>query len=123
MDAAQKLIKNIAILTVAALLLSTVGLAANLVATPNPVVLPPATASGDASVTSSDGTTITYTIGPPSYNGGDPAWLAVSPTGTTTTAATPSLHFQASHVAFVSASPHTATVTLTPTTGTPVVIT
>jgi uncharacterized protein (TIGR03437 family) len=120
MDAAQKLIKNIAILTAATLLLSTVGLAANLVATPTTVVLPPATAFHTAAVSSSDGTTvINYTIGATNYNGGDPAWLTV--TGGTATPAT--LNFQARGVAFVSASPHTATVTLTPTTGTPVMIT
>src|ERR1019366_4583047 len=122
MNAAQKLLKKIAILTAAALLLSTVGLAQpTLVATPTTVVLP-ATGSNDAAVTSSDGTTMSYTIGAPSYNGGDPAWLTVTPTGATTTAATTSLHFQARNVAFVSASPHTATVTLTPVNGTAAVV-
>ena len=118
MDAAQKLIKNIAILAATGLLLSAVGLAQTLVATPTTVVIP-ASGSNTAAVTSSDSiTVITYTIGTPSYNG-DPPWLTV--TGGTTTPST--LSFQARNVAFVSATPHTATVTLTPTTGPQVVIT
>src|ERR1017187_5064155 len=122
MDASQKLIKNIAILAATGLLLSAVGLAQpTLVATPTTVVIP-ASASNTASVTSSDGTTvITYTVGTPRYNG-DPAWLTVTPTGTTTTAATTSLQFTARNVAWGSASPHTATVTLTPTNGTAAVV-
>ena len=115
MDAAQKLLKNIAILTAAALLLSTVGLAQpTLVATPSTVVLNPATGNNTAEVDSSDGATvITYSIGIPSYNGGDPPWLNV--TGGTATPAM--LSFQARSVAFVSASPHTATVVLHPSNG------
>ncbi len=108
MDAAQKLLKNLAILTATALLLSSIGLAATLAA-PSTVVIS-ASGSNDASVTSSDGTPVTYTIGPPSYTGGDPAWLTV--TGGTTTTAT--LTFTARNVPWVSASPHSATVTLTP---------
>src|ERR1035441_2554090 len=109
MDAAQKLIKNIAILTAAALLLSTVGLAQTLVA-PTTVSIG-ATGFNDASVTSSDGTTaITYTIGVPSFTAGDPAWLTVSGGTTTPT----SVHFQASNPATLSQAMHTATVTLTP---------
>src|ERR1035438_708604 len=111
MDAAQKLLKNIAILTAAALLLSTVGLAQpTLVATPSTVAIG-ATGYNTADVTSSDGTVITYTIGTPIYTGGDPAWLAVS--GVTTTAST--LTFNAHSVAGLSATLHTATVMLTPT--------
>src|ERR1035441_10204825 len=115
MDAAQKLLKNIAILTAAALLLSTVGLAQpTLVATPSTVVPNPATGNNTAEVDSSDGATvITYSIGIPSYNGGDPPWLNV--TGGTATPAM--LSFQARSVAFVSASPHTATVVLHPSNG------
>src|ERR1035438_3613623 len=83
MDAAQKLFKNIAILTAATLLLSTVALAQpTLVVTPTTVPIG-ATGYNTANVNSSDGTTVTYTIGAPSYTGGDPAWLAVSGEGTT----------------------------------------
>jgi uncharacterized protein (TIGR03437 family) len=111
MDAAQKLLKNIAILTAATLLLSTVGLAAvTLVATPATVAIG-ATGYNTAAVTSSDGTTIiNYSIGTPTYSGGDPAWLAVS--GVSTTPST--LTFNAHNVAGLSSALHTATVTLTP---------
>jgi len=115
MDAAQKLLKQIAILTTAVLLLSTVGLAATLVV---PVTTVSIGAGGyvDASVTSSDATVITYVVGLPAYSGGDPAWLTVSPTGSTDTAATAGLRFTA-HSVGLSAAVHSATVTLTPTAG------
>jgi uncharacterized protein (TIGR03437 family) len=116
MDAAQKLLKNVAILTAAVLLLSTVGLATTLVA-PASVAIG-ATGSNTASVTSSDATVITYTVGSPAYSGGDPAWLTVSPSGSTTTAATASLFFQARNAAGLAAAVHTATVVLAPTTPT-----
>src|ERR1035441_10681410 len=113
MDAAQKLLKNIAILTATALLLSTAGLAATLVATPT-VVLPGDTGGPNtANVTSSDGTTvITFTIGTPVYTPGDPAWLPFVTGGTTTPA---TLSFQATNRAGLSTGPHTAKVTLHPT--------
>ena len=113
MDAAQKLLKNIAILTATALLLSTAGLAATLVATPT-VVLPGDTGGPNtANVTSSDGTTvITFTIGTPVYTPGDPAWLPFVTGGTTTPA---TLSFQATNRAGLSTGPHTARVTLHPT--------
>jgi len=111
MDAAQKLLKNIAILTAAALLLSTVGLAATTLVAPSTVAIG-ATGYNTADVSSSDGTTIiTYSIGTPSYTGGDPAWLAVSGVGTTPS----TLTFTAHSVAGLSAALHSATVTLTPT--------
>src|ERR1019366_6334321 len=111
MDAAQKLLKNIAILTAAALLLSTVGLAQPTLVAPATVSIG-ATGSNDASVNTSDGSVITFTIGAPDYSAdpGAPAWLTV--TGGTTTPA--NLHFQARNVAGLSSAVHTATVTLTP---------
>ena len=114
MDAAQKLFKNIAILTAATLLLSTVALAQpTLVVTPTTVPIG-ATGYNTANVNSSDGTTVTYTIGAPSYTGGDPAWLAVSGVGTTPE----TLTFNAHNVAGLSLAVHTATVLLSPTNGT-----
>ena len=110
MDAAQKLLKNAAILTAATLLLSTVGLAATLVATPTTVAIG-VSGFNTAGVTSSDGTTvIAFSFGTPSYTGGDPQWLTVS--GGTATPAT--LTFTAHNVAGLPAALHTATVTLTP---------
>ena len=125
MDAAQKLLKNIAILTAIALLLSTVGFAVTptLVVTPNPVPIGATRQSDPVSVTSSDGTTpITFAIGPPTYTGADSSWLQVSPSGTAATPA--SLTFSARNIV-LSAALHTAYVDLTPTSpsGTPVRIT
>src|ERR1017187_3020989 len=112
MDAAQKLIKNIAILAATGLLLSAVGLAQpTLVATPTTVAIG-ASGFNTANVTSSDnGTTvITYSIGAPTFTSGDPQWLTVS--GGTTTPST--LTFTAHNVAGLSAAVHTATVVLHP---------
>src|ERR1017187_2721628 len=112
MDAAQKLFKNIAILTAAALLLSTVALAQTLVA-PATVAISTTTLYNTASVTSSDGSPITYTIGLPVYSGGDQGtpWLysvtAAQPTNPST------LTFTVHNVAGLSAAAHSATVTLT----------
>jgi uncharacterized protein (TIGR03437 family) len=115
MDAAQKLLKNSAILTATALLLATVGLAQTLVVSPGTTVAIGGTGFNTASVASSAaGTTeITYTIGAPDYSAdvaGTAHWLSVS--GTVTTPS--NLVFTAS-TAGLSAGPHAATVTLTPT--------
>src|ERR1035441_3292427 len=116
MDAAQKLLKASAILLAFALLMAAPGWAVpTLVVNPTTVAIG-TTGFNTANVTSSDGmTVITYTIGTPSYTGGDPAWL-YSITGSTTTPATLSFYARNSGL---SAGVHTATVVLYPTNGAP----
>ena len=113
MDAAQKLLKNIGILTATALLLSATGLATTLNVAPLTVAIPATTGSNSASVTSSDGATtpITFTIGAPTYTNGDPAWLLPIQGGTTTPT---SLEFTIRNSG-LSQALHTATVVLHPT--------
>ena len=112
MDAAQKLLKASAILLAFALLMAAPGWALPTLVVPSATVaIPVATRTSDPqSVTSSDGTTaITFAT---SINyAGDVAWLYVSGGTMTPT----SLTFSALSVGGFSATVHTATVTLTPT--------
>jgi uncharacterized protein (TIGR03437 family) len=116
MDAAQKLLKNSAILTATAVLLATVGSAAT---PPTLIVNTSVSLAGTGgqivNVTSSDSTVpITYTIGSPGYandNGGSTVnWLSAS--GGTTTPA--SLTFSLVTTAGLAQGSHQATVVLTP---------
>ena len=125
MDAAHKLLKNLAILLVLSLLMAAPGWAQTL-QVPSTVTIG-SSGSNTASVTSSTGTPsgsteITYTIGTPDYSGDTSGstntnWLAVS--GGTTTPST--LFFSIRTTAGVNNNA-SATVTLTPTTGAAVTI-
>src|ERR1035437_405444 len=87
MDAAQRLLKNSAILAATALLMATVGLAQPTLNVATSVTMA-GTGGQDVSVTSSGSPTteITYSIGAPSYAAdGGGSWLGV--TGGTTTPA------------------------------------
>ncbi len=117
MDAAQRLIRNSALLLVSALLLAAPGWA-----TP-PITLPtlvaPATvnigstASNTAAPVSSNGTTvIAYNVGAPVYGSGATGWLHVTPANPISTPST--LTFTVQGVPGLTAC-SSATVTLTPT--------
>ena len=125
MDAAHKLLKNLAILLALSLLMAAPGWAQTLQA-PATVTIG-SSGFNTASVTSSTGspngsTEITYTIGAPNYSGDTSGstntnWLAVS--GGTTTPATLTFSLRTTAGLNTNAS---ATVTLTPTTGAAVII-
>ena len=125
MDAAHKLLKNLAILLVLSLLMAAAGWSQTLQA-PATVTIG-SSGSNSANITSSTGfpngsTEITYTIGTPDYTGdtsgsANKNWLAVS--GGTVTPA--SLNFSVVTTAGLNTGA-SATVTLTPTTGTAVTI-
>src|ERR1017187_7323196 len=111
MDAAQRLLKNSAILAATALLMATVGLAQPTLNVATSVTMA-GTGGQDVSVTSSGSPTteITYAIGAPSYAAdGGGSWLGV--TGGTTTPA--SLSFSLARAPLTGGA-HVATVTLTP---------
>src|ERR1039458_3271787 len=114
MDAAQKLVKNSALLLISALLVAAPGWCAAL-----PTLQVPASVSvtytGSATVqaTSSDGTTaIPFTIGTPNYGAGVTGWLSASGDNGNTTPS--NLTFRVQAVAGLTACT-SATVTLTPT--------
>src|ERR1035441_9393110 len=113
MDAAQRLLKNSAILAATALLMATVGLAQPTLNVATSVTMA-GTGGQDVSVTSSGSPTteITYAIGAPSYAAdGGGSWLGV-PSGSQTTPA--SLSFSLARAPLTGGA-HVATVTLTPT--------
>src|ERR1035441_1976336 len=111
MDAAQRLLKNSAILAATALLMATVGLAQPTLNVATSVTMA-GTGGQDVSVTSSGSPTteITYAIGAPSYAAdGGGSWLGV--TGATTTPA--SLSFSLARAPLTGGA-HVATVMLPP---------
>ena len=111
MDAAQRLLKNSAILAATALLMATIGLAQPTLNVATSVTMA-GTGGQDVSVTSSGSPTteITYAIGAPSYAAdGGGSWLGV--TGGTTTPA--SLSFSLARAPLTGGA-HVATVMLTP---------
>src|ERR1017187_9187011 len=113
MDAAQRLLKNSAILAATALLMATIGLAQPTLNVATNVTMA-GTGGQDVSVTSSGSPTteITYAIGAPSYAAdGGGSWLGV-PSGSQTTPA--SLSFSLARAPLTGGA-HVATVTLTPT--------
>ena len=113
MDAAQRLLKNSAILAATALLMATIGLAQPTLNVATSVTMA-GTGGQDVSVTSSGSPTteITYAIGAPSYAAdGGGSWLGV-PSGSQTTPA--SLSFSLARAPLTGGA-HVATVTLTPT--------
>src|ERR1022692_1788301 len=113
MDAAQRLLKNSAILAATALLMATVGLAQPTLNVATSVTMA-GTGGQDVSVTSSGSpaTEITYAIGAPSYAAdGGGSWSGV-PSGSQTTPAL--LSFSLARAPLTGGA-HQATVTLTPT--------
>src|ERR1017187_11680 len=113
MDAAQRLLKNTAILAATALLMATIGLAQPTLNVATSVTMA-GTGGQDVSVTSSGSPTteITYAIGAPSYAAdGGGSWLGV-PSGSQTTPA--SLSFSLARAPLTGGA-HVATATLTPT--------
>src|ERR1035437_8301173 len=111
MDAAQRLLKNSAILAATALLMATVGLAQPTLNVATSVTMA-GTGGQDVSVTSSGSPTteITYAIGAPSYAAdGGGSWLGV--TGDTTRPA--SVSFSLARAPLTGCA-HVATVMLTP---------
>src|ERR1039458_3652554 len=113
MDAAQKLVKNSALLLISALLVAAPGWCAALPTLQVPAsVIVTSTGLAPAQATSSDGTTaIPFTIGNANYGSGVTGWLSVTYDQLTTPA---NLAFHVQGVAGL--TPCTsATVTLTPT--------
>src|ERR1017187_3447692 len=111
MDAAQKLLKASAILLAFALLMAAPGWAVTLNVASTTVAIPVASrVSEPVSVTSSASPTTEITFATSINYAGDVAWLSVS--GGNMTPA--SLQFTALNVGGFSATVHTATVTLTP---------
>src|ERR1035437_9803873 len=111
MDAAQRLLKNSAILAATALLMATVGLAQPTLNVATSVTMA-GTGGQDVTVTSSGSPTteISYSIGAPSYAAdGGGSWLGV--TGGTTTPA--SLSFSLARAPFTGGAP-AATAPLPP---------
>ena len=112
MDAAQRLLKNSAILAATALLMATIGLAQPTLNVATSVTMA-GTGGQDVSVTSSGSPTteISYSIGSPVYLDSDSGWLGVNGFGYTQTPAPLSFNLAR---APQTAGQHQATVTLTP---------
>ena len=112
MDAAQRLLKNSAILAATALLMATVGLAQPTLNVATNVTMA-GTGGQDVTVTSSGSPTteISYSIGSPVYLDSDSGWLGVNGFGYTQTPAP--LSFSLAR-APQTGGQHQATVTLTP---------
>src|SRR5664279_126069 len=112
MDAAQRLLKNSAILAATTLLMATIGLAQPNLIVPTSVSMS-GTGGQDVSVSSSGSpaTEIAYSIGNPVYADSDTGWLAVNGFGYTQTPA--QLSFTLARAPQTGGT-HQATVTLTP---------
>ncbi len=119
MDAAQKLLKASAILLALASLMAAPGWAQTLQVQSTSVTLGSPTFTASTGVSSSDGTTvINYTVAVSYSNDttNSGSWLVVTPTGATTTAATPTLNFGIRNNSTAGINTGAmATVTLTPT--------